>query len=269
MTRRFLSVVSSAVLLATACGTVSAQSATRLPFTSNFETGNFSEWDAFRNTTGVTIETNGCQSGRCARGPFPAGTIIDNYGDFLFGDNRSVRGPKVEEVWLSLYSKFDPGIVWPSSSQKIAIFNLTDPSSGDRLYQAYVYVRSNGEYAVDKSNIATWQFFGYYQNANGAPVGVRLGQWDKLKLHVKLNTPGQSNGVIQLWVNNVLKIDYNNVNIRESTTYGVNKLIFGSYATRESPSAGVQWWDTIKVSATDPDGTTAVLPNPPTNVRVQ
>ena len=266
---RTRSIVSSALLLlAFASGAAHSQS-TRLPFSSTFEGGNFSEWDGFRNTTGVTIESSGCQSGRCARAPLVTGTTSDNYGDFYFGDHVSSGGSKVEEVWLSFYSKFDSGITWPNRSQKLAIINLTDGVSSERRYQVYAYVRPNGEYAVDKSDIATWTFTGLYQNVGGAATSVRLGQWDKLKLYVKLNTPNQANGIVRLWVNGTLKVDYANVDIRAGTSMGLNKLILSSYATQGSGSAGVQWWDSFKLQATDPDAGTAVLPNPPTNVRAE
>jgi hypothetical protein len=251
-------------------GTASAQIA-GLPWQATFDAGNFDEWDGWRNTTNATFQTSGCvSSGRCVRVPLIANTTNDTYGDHYFGDHIWAEGTrtKVEEVWLTFHTKFEPNYVWPSSSQKLAILNLTDGQTSDRRYQVYVYVRSNGEYAVDRSNIATWQFFGIFQNV-GTVVSPRASQWDKLKLHVKLNTPGQANGIVQLWVNGELKVNYSNQNIREGTSMGVNKLILSSYSTRENGGNGALWWDNVSLSQTDPDGATAVRPNPPTDVRVQ
>jgi hypothetical protein len=257
--------VALALSLLAAPGLTSAQ-AIRLPWTSTFDAGNFDEWDGFRNTTLVTIETEGCQSGRCARAPLEVGITNNNYGDFHFGDYFSVRDQKVDEVWLRFYSKFDPGIVWPNRSQKLAILNLTDGQTSTRHYQIYIFVRPNGEYATDHSYFSQSRFFGLLQNV-GSPVSPRMGQWDKIKLHVRLNTSGQSNGVVQLWVNDALKVDRHDVDIREATNYGLNKLNLSSYTTQAGVSTGVQWWDSFVLSTTDPDE--VERPNPPSNVRVE
>ena len=67
--------------------------------------------------------------------------------------------------------------------------------------------------------------------------------WVKLKLYVRLNTAGNSDGALKLWVDDELKADYTNVNIRENTSLGMNKLIMSSYANPSSGSAGVQYYD--------------------------
>ena len=241
---------------------------TGLPFNSNFETGNTSEWHGFRNTTGATVVTTGCQSGRCLRTPLVAGTNSDTYGDFYFADHVTRGGTKVEELWLRLWSKFDPGLTFPTG-QKIAILNLTDGVSSERRYQVIVYVRGNGEYAVQTSDIANWDFFNHWQNQNGAASPARLGQWDKLKLHVRLNSPNANDGILRLWINDVLKLDYRNINIRFGTSIGMNKLILSTYAEPPSPTNGVEWHDSLTLALTDPDGTSQpTAPRPPSNVRI-
>jgi hypothetical protein len=240
---------------------------TGLPFTSTFETGNFSEWDGFRNTTGAEIMTTGCQSGRCVRTPLVAGTNSDTYGDFYFADHVGEGGAKVEEVWLSLYTKFDAGLSFPTG-QKIAILNLTDGIVSQRRYQVILYVAANGQYTLQHSDIANWRFYARTQN-QGTPLAVRLGQWDKLKLYVRLNSPGQSNGILRLWVNDQLKAQHTDVNIRFDTAIGMNKLILSTYADPSSPTNGFEWHDTIKLQLTDPDGgTTPTPPAPPTGLRI-
>src|SRR5262245_55001189 len=99
-----------------------AQTGSRLPWTATFDAGNLNEFNGCRNTTGATVVDSGCFSGRCLRTPTVAGTESDNYGDFHFGDFYNVGGPKIEEVYLRLYSKFDAG---GHIGNKIAIINLT------------------------------------------------------------------------------------------------------------------------------------------------
>ena len=47
-------------------------------------------------------------------------------------------------------------------------------------------------------------------------------KWTKIKEYIKLNTPGNNDGILQLWVNGVKKIDYNKVNYRVKSSVGIN-----------------------------------------------
>lgn len=244
-----------------------AQGSSRLPFTVNFNSGTVQTgWDGFRNDTGVALTTQGCLSGGCLRAPLVSGTHSDNYGDFYFGDHVGRGGTKVEEVWVRLWAKFDAGMRWPNRTQKLALLNLTDGVSSERRYQIMLDVNAQGQYFVERSDIATWRFTGHYQNV-GAAAPVRVGEWDKLKLYVRLNTPNQNNGIARLWVNDQLKLEHTNINIRSGSSFGMNKFILTTYATEESPSNGVQWFDDVTVSLTDPDGA-STLPTAPRNLRV-
>ena len=216
-----------------------ASAQTGLPWRASFETNNFSEFNGGARA-GLTVISSGCLSGRCARAPLIVGTISDNYADKHFGDFFNVGLQKVEEIYARAYVKIDPPYLWPNESQKLFIFNLTDGINGDRRYQVFVYVNPQGHYDITHSDIGAWRFYGLRQNI-GSPVSARLGQWDKLKLHVRLNTPGQSNGVVRLWVNDVMKASYSNVNIRAGTSYGINKFIMSCYVTDTTLSAGSQY----------------------------
>jgi hypothetical protein len=255
-------VVALGVLIASS---VTAQQV-NLPWSASFDGGDLSEWSAFRNATGVEVVSSGCQLGRCARAPLLSGSYNDNYGDYLFGDHFSVRGDKVEEAWLRFYSKFDSGYVWPSKGHKLAIVNLTDGQTSTKHYQVYIVVSPDGRYAVDHSYFTQRRFFGLAQNV-GTPVAVVPGQWDKIKLYVRLNSPGQSDGVVRLWVNDQLKAQYELLNIREATQYGMNKLNLSSYSNPPAISNGVQWWDEFLLSRIDPDA--AAAPMAPSDLRAE
>lgn len=261
-----VALAAGACLLAPLAAREAAAQTTRLPFTSTFDGGTLGEWDGFRNNTGATVVSSGCQSGSCLRTPLVSGTNSDNYGDFYFADHVGYGGPKVEEAWLTLYSKFDSGLSWPAEGHKTVILNLTDGVVSERRYQVVIHIL-NGQYVIMHTDIGNWRFYNRYQNI-GTPAAVRFGQWDKLKLHVRLNTPGASDGVLQLWVNDVLKADHRDVNIRFNTAYGMNKLILSTYATPSSPSNGVQWHDSVRLQLTDPDGGGPTPPSAPTGVRI-
>ena len=241
---------------------------TGLPWYSDFETSDFSEWNNSHHSTLPSIVNAGCHSGAyCSRTELHSGSLNDYYVNNHFGDYFSSNKDKVEEVYLSFFVKFNQGYTFtsgPSNDTKLAIINLTDGISSQRRYQVYIYINAAGEYVVDHSYIGSWQFFGLAQN-QGAVEKAVPGQWGKLKLYVKLNTPGQNDGIVQLWVNNLLTLDHSNVNIRENTSYGMGRLILSSYTTRQNSGNGYLYHDKWVLSDTDPDDSLA--PNPPSNFR--
>lgn len=244
-------------------GIAAAQSG--LPWHSGFESGDFSEWNGYSRGD-VTISTqNPAEGNYSAYVPIVAGTLNDSYYEHYFGDHAITQLDRVDELYLSFSSKFDSGTVWPrAESHKMAILNITDGQSWNRRYQVYVFVDSNGRYSVDHSYIDSWRFMGLPQNV-GAPTSVTFDQWDRLKLYVRLNTPGASDGIVRMWVNGELKVDYDDVNLREGTPYSMNKLILSSYTSHESGGNGVQWYDDWTLSESDPDtDTTGSTPMPPT-----
>lgn len=224
---------------------------TGLPRQFDFEENNLSEW--MGNYGDLVVTNQDPRSGQyAARATLTEGTHSDNYADFYFGDHMMVGGDKVEEVYVKFSTKFTSDYnAWPRASHKIALLNITDGQSSQRRYQVMVNVDNSGRYYVEHSYIDTWQFYGLAQNVGGTPASVRYGQWEDLKLYVRLNTPGSSNGIVKLWVNGVLKADYSNVNIRQNTQYGINKLILSSYATDQSVASGYQYYDDWAISTID------------------
>jgi hypothetical protein len=243
------------------CGV--AHAVTGLPWSSGFETGDFSEWNGYKRGPTLTTSTaNPAEGSYCATVQLSAGTLNNNYLEHYFGDHQRVSLDKVEELYLEFKSKFSSGYSWPErQSHKVALLNLTDGITSDRRYQVYVYVNNSGRYVVDHSYIDSWRFFGLSQNV-GDPAYVRFDQWDKIKLYVRLNTPGASDGIVKMWINDELKLDYTDVNIREDSSFGVNKLILSSYTSHQSGSNGTQWYDDWRLSETDIDSSVAP-PSPP------
>ena len=242
---------------------------TNLPFESDFEEGNWTEWNGGHSSSMSIISDNANSGSYCARAPLTAGTHSDNYLDFYFGDHINYGGDKLEEVYLRVYSKFNSGYVWPNDDHKIALINITDGQTSQRRYQVGILVNNQGQYFVEHTDIDDWRFYDMPQN-QGSPVDVRFDVWEKLKLYVKLNTPGNADGILKLWVNDVLKVSYTNVNITENTGYGLNKLILSSYAVDASGSNGFQYFDDWRLSVDDPDGDVALTPpTAPGNLRIE
>ncbi len=246
--------------------------ANRLPFRSSFETGSFSEWNGGLEAS-MSIVAQGASHGTYSTQSINTrGTPTDNYKEYLFGDHVRAGGNRepvsVERgVWLTLDSKFDTGFQFGTSANlhKIALINLED-ENGRRRYQILINVwTANRQYYIEHLKWNADRSFnrampGMLQNV-GTPVAARLGQWDRLKLFVKPNNPGQSDGVVRFWVNGELKAEYTNIALREDTTYMPNKLLMVNYAT-DTTTSGIQRWDNFYLGEADPDSDT-VRPNPP------
>lgn len=261
--------------VAASLATQPAFSATRLPFRSSFETGDFSEWNGGLEATLTVTSSQATAGTRSAQSVMIAGQTTDNYKEFVFGDHPRIGGTPVtatQGMWLTFDSKLDSGFRFATGANvhKIAIVNFEDENSR-RRYQLIlnVYI-PNAQYFVEHLVWNADRSFnrampGLSQNV-GTPATVRYGQWDKFKMFVKPNTPGRTDGVVKLWVNGVLKADHSGISIRENTSYNPNKLIMSNYVNT-STAVGTQRWDNFYLGETDPEA--GVRPNPPVLDSVQ
>lgn len=64
-------------------------------------------------------------------------------------------------------------------------------------------------------------------------------KWNTVKEYVKMNTPGRSDGILQVWVNGVKKVDYRKMIWRSKTTVGVKGItvhpFFGGGESFQTP----------------------------------
>jgi hypothetical protein len=241
------------------------QAAQGLPFQTSFESGDLSDWFWGNDpNTSVINSTQAYDGNYCVRMNFSATENWDNYQDYYFGDHANIgshtRGEAADELWLKFSVKYDSATL-PTNKQKLALINFTNGVDSQRHYQVMVY-NYNGEFVIEHSYIDNWRFFMLHQNVGDTVSRVRPGQWDTLKLYMRPNTPGSSDGIVRLWVNNELKLEYTNVNLRENTNYNPNKLIMSSWVDVNMTSqSGSLLEDAYYLGEVDPDaGATELSP---------
>jgi hypothetical protein len=231
---------------------------TGLPFTSDFETGDFSEWNGGQTASLNVTAQDSYTGSQAARAVMTPGSTTDNYLDYYFGDHAAVGGtPPTNGVWLKFAFKFETDFDFGNASfHKIVIINYEDDTPRRRFQIILNVQQSTGHYYLEHLKWEADRSFGNCcpglpQNV-GTPDGPRVGQWDIIKIYVRSNTPGQSNGIVRMWINNSLRTEYTDVSIRQDTTLFPNKLILSNYVTTTQAN-GAQLWDSFYLGDTDPD----------------
>jgi uncharacterized protein YjdB len=72
------------------------------------------------------------------------------------------------------------------------------------------------------------------------------GQWQEVVFHIKLNTPGQSDGLQEVWLDGVQKLDQRNLRWRTTTDVTLNEIRFDNYMPG-GPLTQYLWLDDITV----------------------
>ncbi|MEP7256936.1 MAG: polysaccharide lyase [Flavitalea sp.] len=87
--------------------------------------------------------------------------------------------------------------------------------------------------------------------AGTTPVfsSANAGKWFCVEAHVKLNDPGQANGIHEFWIDGVLQARSANLDFTKTyTEYGINAIFFENYWNGGSPKEQERYIDNIVVS---------------------
>lgn len=77
----------------------------------------------------------------------------------------------------------------------------------------------------------------------------RAGTWYCIEAHMRLNDAGQSNGILEFWVDGNLEARQTSLNFLGSfNAYGINSIFFENYWNGGSPQTQERYWDNIVVS---------------------
>jgi len=81
-----------------------------------------------------------------------------------------------------------------------------------------------------------------------------VGRWYCIEMRVKLNDPGQSNGIYEVWVDDVLQVSLTNLNwigsceVGPGKFYGINAFYLENYCNRGVKGVQVRYFDNLVVS---------------------
>ena len=243
-------------------------------------TGRYFEYN---NNSGdfVVVDGVGFNSSRGVRTIWQTSEVSAGNFKLAFGRNPSAYMDKgirntedFREIYYRLYLKTQDG--WQGQPQKLSRATVIAASDWSQAMIAHHWGSGGGQYyiAVDPVSCvdASSQVVcvGYNDFANFEWLGSQSGItpifdsdhddiWHCIEVHVKLNDPGQANGIEESWINGTLDARRENLDFVTSyTDYAINAVFVENYWDTGSPQLQERYFDNFVVS-TQPIGTRAIV----------
>ncbi len=178
--------------------------------------------------------------------------------------NKNIRNREdFREIYYRMYLKMQSG--WQGSPDKLSrvtIFNNSEDWSQAMI--AHLWSSRKGELlmdpvrCVDTDNKVKCKGYNDFNNMDwlGNTRGKtkifnteNSGKWFCVEHHVRLNDPGQANGLQEFWINNNLEAVASNLDfVRSWNEYGLNAIFFENYWNKGSIKKQARYFDNIVVS---------------------
>lgn len=188
---------------------------------------------------------------------FPSGLYGGQAPDIINGNFTESN-----EVWVQYYVKYSSNWVWNSIGNK-QIYMLTG-AQGSQDMNFFIMAYSQWG---DTINFSTQQPADASLNQTFRSSGWTLttNAWHKVVIHVSMNTAGMNNGIAQVWVDDILRIDVSNVLYRrsgQSTGFDQFQMtpVFGGGA-ENIPTQQYMWFDYVIVQTTPITGSSSASPD--------
>ncbi len=209
-------------------------------------------------TTVDSANGNSCLRARWQAGEVDAGHFMRNFGRNPIG-TQSHQGQDFREIYWRYYVKLEAGFVGhPDKNCRLTVF------AGSGWQQAMIAhlwagnpraflgmdpatgVDANGNLASTKWNdFNNLSWLGFKRGV----TPLDPGRWYMIEGHVKLNTPGASDGVFEFWIDGVLHASTTTLNwVGTWTDYGINCLFFGNYWDQGSTMDQDRCMDALVIS---------------------
>lgn len=133
------------------------------------------------------------------------------------------------------------GHVWSGSSPN-ENYLLLDPVSGTDT--------AGTVQTVGYNDFAHFRWLGSAQSQTPLFDAAHVGNWYCVEVHMKLNTPGQLDGVVELRINGNLEAQRTGLNfLGKYQTYGINAVFLENWWNSGSPQAQERYFDDFIVSS--------------------
>lgn len=179
----------------------------------------------------VSIVKNGDSAGNMLQIRYEANT----YGLGRGGVQWKTRIGTYDELYLSYWLKFSPefnfvkggklpGLAGGAANTGGKIPNGSDGWSGRITWsdsgKMNQYIYHPGQ--AHKHATAFWWDVGGQRH-------FIPGKWHTVETRIKMNTPGQRNGLVQSWFDGILALDLNGMHFRDVDSFAINWFMFSSF----------------------------------------
>lgn len=206
----------------------------------------------------TTLESSGCRSGKCLMATISTGGWLQYITHSL-----NEAAP-----YIRFYAKRTnyPGGAGGSKFLKLFGDQSGEGYANTTLIQTYQSGQFYAAITGDGSGTANDQMCNWYwgnhtpqvqsgctgvASVHGGTLDMADNQWYEFEYHVYPNTNGNADGVIQLWVDGVLRLEYTGVVMRnDANTRNFSTFRFVDYVNETyTPSSPYQlWFDDVVVS---------------------
>jgi hypothetical protein len=167
------------------------------------------------------------------------------------------------EIYYRMYLKMQTG--WQGNPYKLSRATVfTSSTDWSQAMIGHLWSDGNGHLLIDPAscvnNSSVVECVGYNDFTHLQWLGNKSGltpiftagydnQWYCVEAHVKLNDPGQSNGVQEFWINGQLEAQRTGLAfVKSYTSYAINGVFIENYWNTGSPKAQERYIDNIAVS---------------------
>jgi hypothetical protein len=175
--------------------------------------------------------------------------------------------PAVDEIYMRWYRKYQDGYKWAcESSKNNGVYAVADPNNAEACVQPNGYDKFSFRVQDERHTADGNDFFGalyayhphannggcgawYSQNRGGGIAYQQPGKWYLYEIYIKANTAGQSNGVIKMWVDGVLRGEQDGLEFRYTDQLKINQIyLYGSTGGCTTPYTQSVWDDDLVVA---------------------
>lgn len=215
----------------------------------------------------AVVEGVGLDGSRGMRARFQAGEVGAGALHLAFGRvpgsyfDQGIRPDEdFRDIYYRLYLRHQPG--WQGSPAKLSRAIVFAGSNWSQAMIAHLW--SSGDYllidpasGVEDGTVVTTKYndfenlhwLGNQRGVTPLFAGENAGRWFCIEAHVRLNDPGQSNGVQEFWIDGQLEARRTGLNFVDTYDgFGINAVFLENYWNAGSPKEQERYFDSFVVS---------------------